>query len=155
MDKRQKPSGESVGTVQSLRHVAVNISIPKIVYRTDRAGADQSARKHHRALLRNNPLRPLSERKVPKANEKWLGMLHLAGFKVRDVHMEDLISGTETLDTVKLIVFAGGSAHADVFGSAKGWARRFLVQSESQRCVGAFLCSGRYVEFGACVTDAN
>ena len=46
--------------------------------------------------------------------------LYLAGFDVKDVMMTDLISGRETLDDIRMIVFCGGFSNSDVLGSAKG-----------------------------------
>lgn len=48
--------------------------------------------------------------------------LHMAGFEVWDVTMQDLTSGSLTLDSFKAVVFVGGFSYADVLGSAKGWA---------------------------------
>ncbi|XP_068599770.1 phosphoribosylformylglycinamidine synthase [Brachionichthys hirsutus] len=48
--------------------------------------------------------------------------LHMAGFEVWDVTMQDLCSGSLTLDSFKVVVFVGGFSYADVLGSAKGWA---------------------------------
>ncbi len=63
-------------------------------------------------------------------------MLYLAGFDVKDVTMTDLVSGRETLEDINFIVFCGGFSNSDVLGSAKGWAGGFLVQSQSQSCIG-------------------
>lgn len=43
-----------------------------------------------------------------------------AGFEVHDVTMTDLIGGNVSLDKFQGLAFAGGFAHADVLGSAKG-----------------------------------
>ncbi|CAJ1060051.1 phosphoribosylformylglycinamidine synthase [Xyrichtys novacula] len=48
--------------------------------------------------------------------------LYMAGFEVWDVTMQDLCSGSLTLDSFKAVVFVGGFSYADVLGSAKGWA---------------------------------
>ncbi|XP_056271464.1 phosphoribosylformylglycinamidine synthase [Pseudoliparis swirei] len=48
--------------------------------------------------------------------------LHMAGFEVWDVNMQDLCSGSTTLEPFKAVVFVGGFSYADVLGSAKGWA---------------------------------
>ncbi|XP_068174777.1 phosphoribosylformylglycinamidine synthase isoform X2 [Antennarius striatus] len=48
--------------------------------------------------------------------------LHMAGFEVWDVTMQDLCSGSLILDSFKVVVFVGGFSYADVLGSAKGWA---------------------------------
>jgi len=46
--------------------------------------------------------------------------LHMAGFEVWDINMQDLKTGTITLATFQGVVFVGGFSYADVFGSAKG-----------------------------------
>ncbi|KAM4739676.1 phosphoribosylformylglycinamidine synthase isoform 2-T2 [Anableps anableps] len=48
--------------------------------------------------------------------------LFMAGFEVWDVTMQDLCSGSLTLQPFKAVVFVGGFSYADVLGSAKGWA---------------------------------
>ncbi|XP_061153862.1 phosphoribosylformylglycinamidine synthase isoform X1 [Syngnathus typhle] len=48
--------------------------------------------------------------------------LHMAGFEVWDVTMQDLCSAAITLEPFKAVVFVGGFSYADVLGSAKGWA---------------------------------
>uniref|UniRef100_A0AAY4D7H6 Phosphoribosylformylglycinamidine synthase n=1 Tax=Denticeps clupeoides TaxID=299321 RepID=A0AAY4D7H6_9TELE len=48
--------------------------------------------------------------------------LFMAGFEVWDVTMQDLCSGSTTLDPFKAVVFVGGFSYADVLGSARGWA---------------------------------
>ncbi|MBN3298434.1 PUR4 synthase, partial [Amia calva] len=48
--------------------------------------------------------------------------LWMSGFEVWDVTMQDLCSGSATLDPFRGVVFVGGFSYADVLGSAKGWA---------------------------------
>ncbi len=45
-----------------------------------------------------------------------------AGFEPWDITMTDLLSGGQTLDRFKGLVFVGGFSYADVLDSAKGWA---------------------------------
>lgn len=40
--------------------------------------------------------------------------------QVWDVNMQDLCSGSLTLEPFKAVVFVGGFSYADVLGSAKG-----------------------------------
>ena len=47
-------------------------------------------------------------------------VLHMAGFEVWDVNMQDMCSGKITLDQFSGVVFVGGFSYADVCGSAKG-----------------------------------
>ncbi|KAJ8388427.1 hypothetical protein AAFF_G00133030 [Aldrovandia affinis] len=63
--------------------------------------------------------------------------LFMAGFEVWDVTMQDMCSGSTTLDPFKMVVFVGGFSYADVLGSAKGWAATVtfnpLAQAEFER----------------------
>jgi phosphoribosylformylglycinamidine synthase len=74
--------------------------------------------------------------------------LYLAGFEVKDVHMTDLVSGRETLKDVQMIVFSGGSSNADVFGSGKGWAGRFLYNEKAKKALDAFYKRTDTLSFG-------
>jgi phosphoribosylformylglycinamidine synthase len=42
------------------------------------------------------------------------------GVQVWDVNMQDLCSGSLSLEPFKAVVFVGGFSYADVLGSAKG-----------------------------------
>ena len=53
--------------------------------------------------------------------------LHMAGFEVWDVNMQDLKTGAVTLAVFRGVVFVGGFSYADVLGSAKGWTPVFRV----------------------------
>ena len=55
-------------------------------------------------------------------------MLHMAGFEVWDVNMEDLCSEAITLDRFHGLVFVGGFSYADVLGSAKGNALIHIIE---------------------------
>ncbi|XP_053326484.1 phosphoribosylformylglycinamidine synthase [Spea bombifrons] len=80
----------------------------------------------------NPVLPPLTEESLPRVavvreegsngDREMAAALLMAGFEVWDVTMEDLISGSTTLDSFRGIVFVGGFSYADVLGSAKGWA---------------------------------
>jgi len=76
--------------------------------------------------------------------------LHLAGFDVKDVHMTDLISGRETLEDVKMIVFCGGFSNSDVFGSAKGWAGAFLFNEKAKNALENFYAREDTLSLGVC-----
>lgn len=64
--------------------------------------------------------------------------LYLAGFDVKDVHMTDLVSGRETLESVDFAVFAGNSSNADVFGGAKGWAANIKYNEKAKQSIDNF-----------------
>ncbi|MDR0995292.1 MAG: phosphoribosylformylglycinamidine synthase [Tannerella sp.] len=76
--------------------------------------------------------------------------LYLAGFDVKDVHMTDLVSGRETLDEVRFIVFCGGFANSDVLGSAKGWAGGFLYNEKAKAAIDRFYARKDTLSLGIC-----
>lgn len=76
--------------------------------------------------------------------------LHMAGFRVKDVHMTDLITGRETLEDIKLIVFVGGFANADTLGSAKGWAGVFLYNEKAKQAIDKFYARKDTLSLGIC-----
>jgi len=77
-------------------------------------------------------------------------MLYLAGFDVKDVMMTDLISGRETLDDIKFIVFCGGFSNSDVLGSAKGWAGAFLYNPKAKEALDRFYSRPDTLSLGVC-----
>lgn len=76
--------------------------------------------------------------------------LFQAGFRVKDVHMTDLISGRETLDDVNMIVFVGGFSNSDVLGSAKGWAGAFLYNEKAREALDRFYAREDTLSLGVC-----
>jgi phosphoribosylformylglycinamidine synthase len=76
--------------------------------------------------------------------------LHLAGFDVRDVHTTDLVSGRETLDDVRLIVFVGGFSNSDVLGSAKGWAGALRYNPQAREAISRFYARPDTLSLGIC-----
>ena len=76
--------------------------------------------------------------------------LYLAGFDVKDVHMTDLISGSETLEEVDMIVFVGGFSNSDVLGSAKGWAGAFRYNDKAKRSLERFYSRNDTLSLGVC-----
>lgn len=55
-------------------------------------------------------------------DREMLAALSAAGLESWDVNMQDLLSGSITLDRFRGLVFCGGFSYADVNDSAKGWA---------------------------------
>lgn len=76
--------------------------------------------------------------------------LHYAGFDVIDVHMTDLMSGRETLDDVRMIVFCGGFSNSDVLGSAKGWASGFVWNERARQALERFYSRPDTLSLGIC-----
>lgn len=76
--------------------------------------------------------------------------MHLAGFDVKDIHMTDLVSGSETLEDVSFIVFVGGFSNSDVLGSAKGWAGAFLYNEKAAQALKRFYSRDDTLSLGVC-----
>lgn len=76
--------------------------------------------------------------------------LWLAGFDVKDVTMTDLVSGRETLDDIRMIVFCGGFSNSDVLGSAKGWAGAFLFNPRAKETLYRFYARKDTLSLGVC-----
>ncbi len=76
--------------------------------------------------------------------------LYLAGFDVKDVTMNDLISGRENLEDVNMIVFCGGFSNSDVLGSAKGWAGGFLFNEKAKQALDNFYAREDTLSLGIC-----
>ena len=76
--------------------------------------------------------------------------LYLSGFDVKDVTMTDLVSGRETLDDIRMIVFCGGFSNSDVLGSAKGWAGAFLYNPKAKEALDKFYARKDTLSLGIC-----
>jgi phosphoribosylformylglycinamidine synthase len=76
--------------------------------------------------------------------------MHLAGLDVKDVHMTDLMSGRETLEDIRMIVFVGGFSNSDVLGSAKGWAGAFKYNENARIALEKFYARKDTLSLGVC-----
>ncbi|HEY5511058.1 MAG TPA: phosphoribosylformylglycinamidine synthase [Prolixibacteraceae bacterium] len=76
--------------------------------------------------------------------------LYLAGFDVKDVHMTDLITGRETLEDIRMIVFVGGFSNSDVLGSAIGWAGAFKYNERAKAALERFYSRDDTLSLGVC-----
>lgn len=76
--------------------------------------------------------------------------LYRAGFRVVDVTMPEIMSGEQTLQDIDFIAFPGGFSNSDVLGAAKGWAGRFLFNSQAWRALQSFLERPDTLSIGVC-----
>uniref|UniRef100_A0A672ZJ90 Phosphoribosylformylglycinamidine synthase n=1 Tax=Sphaeramia orbicularis TaxID=375764 RepID=A0A672ZJ90_9TELE len=76
--------------------------------------------------------------------------LYMAGFEVWDVTMQDLCSGSLTLDRFKAVVFVGGFSYADVLGSAKGWAATVTYNPKAKAEFDRFRQRNDTLSLGVC-----
>lgn len=76
--------------------------------------------------------------------------LHLAGFRVKDIHMTDLISGREDLKNIDFLAAVGGFSNSDVLGSAKGWAGSFTYNKKAKKALDGFFARKDTLSLGVC-----
>jgi len=76
--------------------------------------------------------------------------LHMAGFQVWDLTMQDIVSERMTLDRFRGLVFPGGFSYADVLGSAKGWAASFLFHPYAKEQLDKFYQREDTFSLGIC-----
>jgi len=73
-----------------------------------------------------------------------------AGFTAVDVHMNDLIGGTDSLDNYQGIAACGGFSFGDVLGAGGGWARSILYQPVLRDEFAAFFARDDSFALGVC-----
>ncbi len=98
----------------------------------------------------NAPVAAIIREKGVNGDREMAYALYLAGFRVKDVHMTDLISGREDLSGVGMIVFVGGFSNSDVLGSAKGWAGAFLYNPKAKKALDDFYGREDTLSLGVC-----
>ena len=76
--------------------------------------------------------------------------LHLAGFKVKDIHMSDLINGEEDLTNIDFLAAVGGFSYSDVLGSAKGWAGSIKYNENAWNAITGFFNRKNTLSLGVC-----
>ncbi len=96
------------------------------------------------------PVAAVLREKGSNSEREMANALHLAGFRVKDVHMTDLITGRETLEDVHFLGAVGGFSNSDVLGSAKGWAGAFLYNPKAKAALEKFYARPDTLSLGIC-----
>jgi phosphoribosylformylglycinamidine synthase len=73
-----------------------------------------------------------------------------AGFSAVDVHMSDLLSGRQSLDTFKGLVACGGFSYGDVLGAGEGWAKSILFNHQVRDQFAEFFARQDSFSLGVC-----
>lgn len=73
-----------------------------------------------------------------------------AGFSAIDVHMSDLLSGKQTLDSFKGLVACGGFSYGDVLGAGEGWAKSILFNHQARDQFAEFFNRQDSFSLGVC-----
>ena len=100
--------------------------------------------------LEGRPKAAIIREKGTNGEREMAYSLWLAGFDVKDVTMTDLVTGRETLDDIRMIVFCGGFSNSDVLGSAKGWAGAFLFNPRAKETLDRFYARHDTLSLGIC-----
>jgi len=106
--------------------------------------------KLNHSISDNRPQAAIIREKGSNSEREMANAMYRAGFKVRDVHMTDLISGRETLEDVKFLGAVGGFSNSDVLGSAKGWAGAFKYNDKAREALYNFFKREDTMSIGIC-----
>ncbi len=101
-------------------------------------------------VRKESPVAAIIREKGVNGDREMAYALYLAGFRVKDVHMTDLISGREDLTEVGFLVFVGGFSNSDVLGSARGWAGAFLYNEKAKKALDDFYNRQDTLSLGVC-----
>ena len=72
------------------------------------------------------------------------------GFEAVDVHMSDLMTGRQTLESFEALAACGGFSYGDVLGAGAGWARSILFNEALSEMFEAFFAREDTISLGIC-----
>ncbi len=144
LDRRQCGPELALERYQNYKNHELNIKI------SDFAGTFKSLGIHSERRKKTGIRAAIIREKGVNGDREMAYALYLAGFDVKDVHMTDLISGRETLEEIKMIVFVGGFSNSDVLGSAKGWAGAFRYNEKARIALDKFYKRTDTLSLGVC-----
>ncbi len=75
---------------------------------------------------------------------------HKSGFESVDVHMTDILSGTDDLSSYKGLIGCGGFSYGDVLGAGGGWAKTILHNSKARDRFAEFFHRDDVFGLGVC-----
>lgn len=144
LDRRQCGPELALERYQNYKNHELNIKI------SDFTGTFKSLGIHSERRKKTGIRAAIIREKGVNGDREMAYALYLAGFDVKDVHMTDLISGRETLEEIKMIVFVGGFSNSDVLGSAKGWAGAFRYNEKARIALDKFYKRTDTLSLGVC-----
>lgn len=74
----------------------------------------------------------------------------IAGFETVDVHMSDLLSGSQNLNSFNGLVACGGFSYGDVLGAGEGWAKTILFNPGLREQFANFFAKSDTFGLGVC-----
>jgi len=139
LDEKQSGAKKAKERFENYKNLSLSFSFPK--YFTGKIPTKTTKNQPVAGVLREQGSN--SEREMAYA-------LHLAGFKVKDIHMTDLISGREDLMSIQFLAVVGGFSNSDVLGSAKGWAGSFKYNEKANKALNDFFSRKDTLSLGVC-----
>ncbi len=75
---------------------------------------------------------------------------HRAGFDTVDVHMQDILDGSEDLQRFRGLAACGGFSYGDVLGAGGGWARTILFNPRAREAFQRYFSRSDTFTLGVC-----
>jgi phosphoribosylformylglycinamidine synthase len=76
--------------------------------------------------------------------------LYGSGFQVRDVTMEEVVSGKVDFKDISFLAFPGGFSNSDVLGAGRGWATSWLYSERAKEILNEFYERPNTLSIGVC-----
>jgi phosphoribosylformylglycinamidine synthase len=73
-----------------------------------------------------------------------------AGFEAVDVHMSDVLDGSDDLSSYRGLAACGGFSYGDVLGAGAGWAKSILLHPEARSAFARFFGRSDTFALGVC-----
>ena len=148
LDRRQSMGGKAKERFDNYKRQPVEILLPR--HFSGRLEDIVGTEVAQGQVTDDAPVAAIIREKGTNGEREMAWTLHVAGFRVKDVMMTDLIAGRETLDELQMIVFCGGFSNSDVLGSAKGWAGAFLYNPKAKEALDRFYARKDTLSLGIC-----
>ncbi len=145
LDQKQTKNNKAKERFDNFKNQALNYTFPKHF-----TGKVPNSPILWRGVGGEAPKAAIIREKGSNSEREMANALYLAGFDVKDIHMTDLISGSENLEDVQFIGAVGGFSNSDVLGSAKGWAGAFKYNEKANIALKNFFNREDTLSVGIC-----
>ena len=145
LDQKQTKNNKAQERFENFKNQALHYTFPKHF-----TGKVPNSPLLWRGVGGEAPKAAIIREKGSNSEREMANALYLAGFDVKDIHMTDLISGSENLEDVQFIGAVGGFSNSDVLGSAKGWAGAFKYNEKANIALKNFFKREDTLSVGIC-----
>ena len=145
LDQKQTKNNKAQERFDNFKNQALHYTFPKHF-----TGKVPNSPLLWRGVGGEAPKAAIIREKGSNSEREMANALYLAGFDVKDIHMTDLISGSENLEDVQFIGAVGGFSNSDVLGSAKGWAGAFKYNEKANIALKNFFKREDTLSVGIC-----